>query len=104
MSYKAREIDIPGHNLQSIFPAMEFLTASNRKDKDKAKLSMIGLNAEGKNVVVIGGGIMGLRKDINKTKAKSVKCSYRRDRENMPGSAREVGNAIEEGGIYFNKP
>ena len=30
-------------------------------------------------------------------KAKSVKCLYRRDRENMPGSAREVGNAIEEG-------
>ena len=30
-------------------------------------------------------------------KAKSIKCLYRRDRENMPGSAREVGNAIEEG-------
>ena len=30
-------------------------------------------------------------------KAKSVKCLYRRDRENMPGSSREVGNAIEEG-------
>ena len=32
-------------------------------------------------------------------KAKSVRCLYRRDRENMPGSAREVGNAIEEGRI-----
>ena len=30
-------------------------------------------------------------------KAQSVKCLYRRDRENMPGSSREVGNAIEEG-------
>ena len=30
-------------------------------------------------------------------KAKSVKCLYRRDRENMPGSSREVGNAEEEG-------
>ena len=30
-------------------------------------------------------------------KAKSVKCLYRRDRDNMPGSAREVANAIEEG-------
>ena len=29
--------------------------------------------------------------------AKSVKCLYRRDRENMPGSAREVYNAEEEG-------
>ena len=30
-------------------------------------------------------------------KAKSVKCLYRRDKANMPGSAREVGNAEEEG-------
>ena len=30
-------------------------------------------------------------------KAKSVKCIYRRDKENMPGSAREVLNAEEEG-------
>ena len=29
--------------------------------------------------------------------AKSVKCLYRRDKENMPGSAREVSNAEEEG-------
>ena len=56
--YKAREIDIPGHNLQNIFPAMEFLTASNRKALgDEVKLFDEGiLNAEDKNVVVIGGG------------------------------------------------
>jgi glutamate synthase (NADPH/NADH) small chain len=30
-------------------------------------------------------------------KAKSVKCLYRRDKENMPGSPREVFNAEEEG-------
>jgi len=30
-------------------------------------------------------------------KAKSVKCIYRRDKKNMPGSAREVLNAEEEG-------
>ena len=29
--------------------------------------------------------------------AKSVKCLYRRDKINMPGSQREVQNAIEEG-------
>ena len=29
--------------------------------------------------------------------AKSVKCLYRRDKENMPGSSREVANAEEEG-------
>ncbi len=99
--YKAREIDIPGHNLKNIFPAMEFLTASNRKGLgDKVKLFDNGtLNAEGKNVVVIGGGdtAMDCVRTSIRQKAKSVKCLYRRDRENMPGSAREVGNAIEEG-------
>ncbi len=99
--YKAREIDIPGHHLKNIFPAMEFLTASNRKGLgDKVKLFDDGtLNAEGKNVVVIGGGdtAMDCVRTSVRQKAKSVKCLYRRDRENMPGSAREVGNAIEEG-------
>jgi glutamate synthase (NADPH/NADH) small chain len=99
--YKAREINIPGHNLQNIFPAMDFLTASNRKGLgDKVKLFDDGtLNAEGKNVVVIGGGdtAMDCVRTSVRQKAKSVKCIYRRDRENMPGSAREVGNAIEEG-------
>ena len=99
--YKAREIDIPGKNLQNIFPAMEFLTASNRKGLgDKVKLFDNGtLNAEGKNVVVIGGGdtAMDCVRTSVRQKAKSVKCLYRRDRQNMPGSAREVGNAIEEG-------
>ncbi len=56
--YKAREIEIPGKNLKNIFPAMQFLTTSNRKGLgDKVDLFDNGtLNAEGKNVVVIGGG------------------------------------------------
>ena len=99
--YKAREIEIPGHDLQNIFPAMEFLTASNRKGLgDKVKIFDDGtLNAEGKNVVVIGGGdtAMDCVRTSIRQKAKSVKCLYRRDRENMPGSVREVSNAIEEG-------
>ncbi len=99
--YKAREIEIPGHNLKNIFPAMQFLTASNRKGLgDKVELFDDGtLNAEGKNVVVIGGGdtAMDCVRTAVRQKAKSVKCLYRRDRENMPGSVREVANAEEEG-------
>ena len=99
--YKAKEIDIPGQDLKNIFPAMEFLTASNKKGLgDKVKLFDNGtLNAEGKDVVVIGGGdtAMDCVRTAVRQKAKSVKCLYRRDRENMPGSAREVKNAIEEG-------
>ncbi len=99
--YKAREIQIQGHDLKNIFPAMDFLTASNRKGLgDKVELFDNGtLNAEGKNVIVIGGGdtAMDCVRTAVRQKAKSVKCLYRRDRDNMPGSAREVGNAIEEG-------
>ena len=99
--YKAREIDLPGKDLANIFPAMEFLTASNKKGLgDKVKLFDNGtLNAEGKNVVVIGGGdtAMDCVRTSIRQNAKSVKCLYRRDKENMPGSAREVKNAEEEG-------
>ena len=99
--YKARNVEIQGANLKNIFPAMDFLTASNRKGLgDNVKLFDDGtLNAENKNIIVVGGGdtAMDCVRTAVRQKAKSVKCLYRRDRENMPGSAREVGNAIEEG-------
>tara|TARA_Y100000590_G_scaffold8259_1_gene10351 strand:- start:9487 stop:10926 length:1440 start_codon:yes stop_codon:yes gene_type:complete len=99
--YKPREIDIEGHNLENIFPAMNFLTASNRKGLgDKVEDFDNGLlNAENKNIIVIGGGdtAMDCVRTAVRQNAKSVKCIYRRDRENMPGSAREVYNAEEEG-------
>ena len=99
--YKPREIDIPGSSLKNIFPAMDFLTTSNKKGLgDKVELFDNGtLNASGKNVVVIGGGdtAMDCVRTAIRQEAKSVKCLYRRDKENMPGSAREVGNAEEEG-------
>jgi len=99
--YKPREIELPGNDLENIFPAMEFLTASNKKGLgDKVELFDKGiLNAKGKDIVVIGGGdtAMDCVRTSVRQKAKSVKCLYRRDKENMPGSAREVANAEEEG-------
>jgi len=99
--YKAREVDLPGSNLKNIFSAMEFLTVSNRKGLgDKVKNFDDGtLNAEKKDIVIIGGGDTGMDcvRTAIRQNAKSVKCLYRRDRENMPGSAREVYNAEEEG-------
>ncbi len=99
--YKPREIEISGSDLENIFPAIDFLTASNRKGLgDKVELFDKGiLNSEKKDVVVIGGGdtAMDCVRTCVRQNAKSVKCLYRRDRENMPGSAREVSNAEEEG-------
>ena len=99
--YKPREVNLPGNNLNNIFPAMQFLTASNRKGLgDKVKEFDDGtLDAKNKDVVVIGGGdtAMDCVRTAVRQNARSVKCLYRRDRENMPGSAREVYNAEEEG-------
>ena len=99
--YKPREVNIPGNDLSNIFPAMDFLTASNKKGLgDKVEIFENGtLDAKNKNVVVIGGGdtAMDCVRTSVRQNAKSVKCLYRRDKENMPGSAREVANAEEEG-------
>jgi glutamate synthase (NADPH/NADH) small chain len=53
-------------------------------------------------VVVIGGGdtAMDCVRTSIRQGATSVKCLYRRDRENMPGSQREVSNAEEEGVVF----
>ena len=99
--YKPREINLPGSDLKNIFPAMDFLTASNRKGLgEKVENFDNGiLNAEKKDIVIIGGGDTGMDcvRTAVRQNAKSVKCLYRRDKENMPGSAREVNNAEEEG-------
>ena len=99
--YKSREVIIPGNDLSNIYPAMDFLIASNKKGLgDKVdKFDDGTLDAKDKNVVVIGGGdtAMDCVRTSVRQNAKSVKCLYRRDKENMPGSAREVANAEEEG-------
>ena len=99
--YKARDIAVPGSHLDGVIPAMTFLTASNRKGLGDAVpgFDSGALNAEGKRVVVIGGGDTAmdcLRTSIRQGAA-SVTCLYRRDKANMPGSMREVHNAEEEG-------
>ncbi|WP_169543866.1 NAD(P)-dependent oxidoreductase [Sneathiella aquimaris] len=99
--YKARDIALPGSGLNGIVPALDYLTASNRKGlgDEVAEFENGTLNADGKNVVVIGGGdtAMDCVRTAIRQGAKSVKCLYRRDRKNMPGSLRETTNAEEEG-------
>ena len=99
--YKARDIQAPGIGLNGVVPALDFLTASNRKSlgDDVAEFDSGVLNARNKNVVVIGGGdtAMDCVRTAIRQNAKSVTCLYRRDKVNMPGSQREVQNAEEEG-------
>ncbi|WP_295317412.1 NAD(P)-dependent oxidoreductase [Roseobacter sp.] len=102
--YKTREIEAPGVGARGLVRAIDFLTASNRKSFGDAveEFDTGMLNAEGKRVVVIGGGdtAMDCVRTSVRQGATSVKCLYRRDRANMPGSQREVQNAEEEGVIF----
>ena len=99
--YKARDIGGPGSGLGGIVQAMAYLTASNRKGLgDRVPDFDSGLlDARDKDVVVVGGGdtAMDCVRTAVRQGARSVKCLYRRDRANMPGSMREVKNAEEEG-------
>jgi glutamate synthase (NADPH/NADH) small chain len=99
--YKSRDLQGPGAGLDGIVKAIDYLTASNRKSFGDAvpEFDSGALNAEGKRVVVIGGGdtAMDCVRTAVRQGATSVKCLYRRDRANMPGSARETANAEEEG-------
>ncbi len=99
--YKSRDLPAPGVGADGIVRAIDYLTASNRKSfGDYVPAFDAGeLNAEGKRVVVIGGGdtAMDCVRTATRQGAISVKCLYRRDRANMPGSQREVANAEEEG-------
>ncbi len=99
--YKSRDLGGPGAGLDGIVQAIDYLTASNRKSfgDNVPEFDSGELDAEGKNVVVIGGGdtAMDCVRTAVRQGAKSVKCLYRRDRANMPGSQREVENAEEEG-------
>jgi glutamate synthase (NADPH/NADH) small chain len=98
--YRARDITLPGVGLGNIVPALDYLTASNRKGlgDDVRAFDEGTLNAAGKRVVVIGGGdtAMDCVRTAVRQGATSVQCLYRRDRANMPGSMREVRHAEEE--------
>ncbi|GGD20511.1 NAD(P)-dependent oxidoreductase [Sinisalibacter lacisalsi] len=99
--YKTRDLGGPGAGAAGIVPALDYLTASNRIGfgDEVEEFDNGTLNAKGKKVVVIGGGdtAMDCVRTAIRQGATSVKCLYRRDRANMPGSQREVANAEEEG-------
>ncbi|MEY2885054.1 MAG: hypothetical protein RL490_2778 [Pseudomonadota bacterium] len=95
--YKARDVDVPGADGAGVVAALDYLTANNRAGFGDALPQ--SFDAAGKHVVVIGGGdtAMDCVRTAVRQDAASVKCLYRRDRANMPGSVREVAHAEEEG-------
>ena len=99
--YRSRDLQAPGVGAEGIVRAIDYLTASSRKyfGDDVPEFDDGSLDARGKRVVVVGGGdtAMDCVRTAIRQGAASVKCLYRRDQANMPGSQRERENAEEEG-------
>ncbi len=95
-TYKPMKGNFKGEDLEGVHEALPFLI-SNINNELKIDTNLISM--KNKKVVILGGGDTAM--DCNRTSirqgAESVKCVYRRDEENMPGSKKEVKNAKEEG-------
>ena len=98
-TYTSLEGGFAGESLSGVHKAIDYLISSTKKLLKLKTNRNDFINLKGKKVIVLGGGDTAM--DCNRTAirqgAKSVKCLYRRDEENMPGSKREVQNAKEEG-------
>ena len=98
-TYTSLEGGFNGENLNGVHKAIDYLISSTKKLLKLQKNKDEFINLKNKRVIILGGGDTAM--DCNRTAirqgAKSVKCLYRRDEENMPGSRREVQNAKEEG-------
>lgn len=98
-TYTSLEGGFAGERLPQVYKAIDYLISSTKKLLGLKQKKEDFINLKGKNVIVLGGGDTAM--DCNRTGirqgAKSVKCLYRRDEQNMPGSKREVQNAKEEG-------
>ena len=96
----------PGEDLPGVYEALPYLVSNVYRELGYDDDANPYIDLDGKNVVVLGGGDTGM--DCNRTAirqgAASVRCAYRRDEENMPGSRREVANSKEEGiEFLFNR-
>ncbi len=93
---RGKRSGLNGEESENVYQAMEFLTSIQKKIFDEPTDSTI--DVKDKNVIVIGGGdtAMDCVRTSIREKAKSVKCLYRRDAHNMPGSRKEYINAKEE--------
>ena len=119
-AYRYTDGGLPGQEAEGVLPALPFLVQNGRivAGNDPMQVASMGRpiagwedkvklpDLAGQRVVVLGGGDTGMDcvRSAIRMGAASVTCAYRRDEANMPGSAREVANAREEGVRFlFNR-
>jgi glutamate synthase (NADPH/NADH) small chain len=98
-TYTSMQGGMPGEDAEGIYQALEYLIGNTKSLLDMPGGEHPFTDLKGQRVVVLGGGdtAMDCVRTAIRQGAKEVHCLYRRDRENMPGSQREVDNAVEEG-------
>jgi len=98
-TYTPVEAQLPGMDAGGIVPALPYLIGQTAHLYGLKMAGYPHINLNGEEVLVLGGGdtAMDCVRTAIRQGAKSVTCVYRRDRENMPGSQREVDHAMKEG-------
>lgn len=98
-TYTPMGAGLENEDVENVYNALDYLIGNTDHLMGFKRAAYPYVNLEGKRVVVLGGGdtAMDCLRTAIRQGARDVACVYRRDRENMPGSAREVGNAEDEG-------
>lgn len=105
-TYQAIRGNLPQKQIQGVFEALPYLMANTRHLMQLApQIDEPYTDLHEKRVIVLGGGdtAMDCVRSAIRQGAKQVSCVYRRDKQNMPASQKEITNALEEGAqFYFN--
>ncbi len=98
-TYTAMKGGMPGEDAIGVYRALDYLIGNTKSLLDMPAGEHEFTDLKDQRVVVLGGGdtAMDCVRTAIRQGAREVHCLYRRDRENMPGSQREVENAVEEG-------
>ena len=105
-TYHYMKGNFPGEDKPGVHEALPYLVANIHDQIDFGAGKPEFIDFKDQRVVVLGGGdtAMDCVRTAIRQGASSVTCVYRRDRANMPGSMREVDNAMEEGiEFLFNR-
>lgn len=94
----SKELGVPGSDLDGVIPALPYLIQKNTT----TPVDLAPVEVAGKRVIVVGGGdtAMDCLRTSLRSGAREVRCVYRRDESNMPGSRKEYDNSIEEGAQF----
>jgi glutamate synthase (NADPH/NADH) small chain len=98
-TYTPMKGNMPGEEAEGVFRALDYLIGNTKSLLEMPAGEYPFIDLKDQRIVVLGGGdtAMDCVRTAVRQGAREVHCLYRRDRENMPGSQREVDNAIEEG-------